>query len=59
MRLMVQRIDSGKVKETMSPPASALELHFAQKATVMTVTSAFTSLVTVCLDANPFKRGHR
>jgi hypothetical protein len=57
-RRMVQRVDSGVVRERMDAD-SALEIRFAQPGTAATVARAFRRLVIACVEANPFKSGGR
>jgi hypothetical protein len=58
LRMVVQRIDSGRVKETVSS-GSTMEFSFAQGATALTVARAFKRLVTVCQQTNPFNSGRK
>jgi hypothetical protein len=58
LRAMVQRVDSGKVREAVSSD-SAISFHFAQEETARTVARAFRRLVAMCGDADRFRKGGR
>lgn len=56
LRRVEQRIDSGKVKESVSYEPS-MEFRFVQPKTAETVQQGFQRLATVCRKANPFRNG--